>query len=148
MKSIISIYSPPEDKADISRDTQISLTLQKLEEDEVQNMEEKEQMITRNGKLATIMQQKEEGEAQKLMEKEQQAMTSTPSGMPLLLVQRVISLRHFIQSSVTQNLGIASKVTTLAMDSIFFFADCLLHLQVVFIVAVKNATAAVGCCYI
>ena len=43
----------------ISRHAQLALALQRLEEDEVQNMEEKEQMIMRDGKLATIMQQQE-----------------------------------------------------------------------------------------
>ena len=49
------------------RDAQLALALQRLEEDEVQNLEEKEQMIVRDGKLATIMQQQEEDEAQKWM---------------------------------------------------------------------------------
>ena len=71
------------------------------------------------------------------MEKEQWAMTSTLKSRALLLVQRVLSLHHFLQSSTPQNLGFASKVTTLAMDSMFFFADSLLHLQAVFIVAKK-----------
>ena len=44
--------------------------MQQLQEEEVQNLEEKEQMITRNGKLATIIQQQEEEEAQNFMEKE------------------------------------------------------------------------------
>ena len=43
--------------------------LQRLEEDEVHNLEEKEHMIMRDGKLATIMQQQEEDEAQKYMDK-------------------------------------------------------------------------------
>ena len=55
------------------------------------------------------------------MEKEQQAMSSTPTGKALLLVQCVLSLHHFIQSSIPQNLVIASKVTTLAMDSMIYF---------------------------
>ena len=37
-------------------------------------------------------------------------------------------LALFLQSSIPQNLGVASKVTTLEMDSTFFFADCLLRL--------------------
>ena len=57
-------------KATISGDAQLAFVLQRLEEDEVQNMEEKEQMITRDGKLVTIMQQQEEDEAQKWTEKE------------------------------------------------------------------------------
>ena len=58
-------------------------------------------------------------------------MTSTPIGKALLLVQCVLYLHRFIQSSTTQNLGIASKVTTLAIGSMFFFADRLLHIQAV-----------------
>ena len=65
-------------------------------------------------------------------------MTSTLKGKDLLLVRRVLSLNQFLQSSISQNLGVASKVTTLAMDSIFFFVDCLLRLQVVFRVARKK----------
>ena len=38
----------------------------------------------------------------------------------------------------------ASKLTTLAMDSMFFFADRLLHIQVVFRVTIKNDTVDVG----
>ena len=45
--------------------------LQQLEEEEVQNLEEKEQMITRDGELATMMQQQEEDESQNMLEKEQ-----------------------------------------------------------------------------
>ena len=91
----------------------------------------------RDGEFATMMQQQEEDKAQKLMEKEQQAMSSTPKGGALLLIQNVLLLRHFLHSSVPHNLGVASKVTTLAMDSMFFFADRLLHLQAVFRVAKK-----------
>ena len=91
----------------------------------------------RYGVFPTMMQKKEEDEAQELMEKEQRAMTSTPTGKAFLLVQRVLFLHHFLQSSIPQNLGIASKLTTLAMDSMFFFADSLLHLQAVFRVAGK-----------
>ena len=56
----IAIYILPEDKAAISRDTQLALALQRLEEDEVQNMEKKEQMIMRDGKFSTMIQQQEE----------------------------------------------------------------------------------------
>ena len=94
-------------------------------------------MIRRNGAFYTMMQQKEEEEVQKYMEKEQQAMTSTPAGKYLLLVQSVLSLRHFIKSSIPQNLCDASKVTNLEMDSMLFFANSLLHLQAVFRVAGK-----------
>ena len=65
----ISISSPPKDNTDIYRYDQPVLGLQRLEEDEVQNMEKKEHMITRDGKFATMMQQQEEYEAQKLTEK-------------------------------------------------------------------------------
>ena len=87
--------------------------------------------------FATMVQQQEEGEAHKSMEKEQHAMTSTPTGKVLLLIQRVLSLQHFLQSSIPQNLGVPSKVTTLEMESMFFFTDHLLHLQALFIVAGK-----------
>ena len=71
-------------------------------------------------------------------------MTSTPIGKALLIVQHVLSLQHFLQSSIPQNLGVASKVTTLEMGSMYFFGDCLLHLKAVFIVTGKNATVDVG----
>ena len=45
-----------------------------------------------------------------------------------------------MRSSIPQNLGVPSKVTTLAMDSMFFFADLLLRLQAVFRVAGENFT--------
>ena len=92
-------------------------------------------MIMRDDEFVTMMQQKEEYEAQKLMEKEEQAITSTSSGKAFLIVQRVLSLHHFLQSSILQNLGATSKVTTLSKDSVFFFADSLLQLQAVFRVA-------------
>ena len=62
-------------------------------------------------------------------------MTSTLTEKALLIVQRVLSLHYFLKYSIPQNLGVALKVTTLAMDSMFFFADNLLHLQEVFRVA-------------
>ena len=89
----------------------------------------------RDGKFATVMQQQEEDEAQKSMEKEQQAMTPTLIGEALIPVQCVLSLHHFLWSSIPHNYVVASKVITLAMESMFFFADRLLHLQVVFRVA-------------
>ena len=46
---MIAISSPPEDNTAISRDDQLALALQRLEEDEVQNLEKKEQMIMRDG---------------------------------------------------------------------------------------------------
>ena len=76
-----------------------------------------------------MMQQKEEDKAQKLMEKEQRSVTSMPTGKALLIVQYVLSLHHLIQSSIPQNLGVASKVTTFEMNSMFFSADPLLHPQ-------------------
>ena len=116
-----AISSPPEDNAAIYRDAQISLALQRLEEDEVHNMEDKEQMIFRDGELATMAQHQEEDEEQILTEKEQWVMTSTPTGKALLLVQHVLSLHNLLSYSVPQNLGVASKVTTLAMDSMIYF---------------------------
>ena len=141
---MIAIYSPPEYKVAIPRDDQLVLEMQRLEEDEVHNLENKEQMITRDGEFTTMMQQQEEDEAQKLTEKEQWAMTSTPTGKALLLVQCVLSLHHFLKSSIAQKLGVTTKVSTLAMESMFFFANCLLHLQAVFRVAGRNATMDVG----
>ena len=70
----------------ISRDDKLSLALQQIEEEEVQNLENKEQMIMRDGEFATMMQHQEEGEVQKSMEKEKQFMTSTPTGKDLLLL--------------------------------------------------------------
>ena len=140
----IAISIPPEGNVDISRDAQLALSLQKLEEDGVQNLEEKEQMIMRDAEFATMIQQQEEDEAQKEMNKEQWSMTSTPTGKALLLIQCVISLHRFLQSSMPHNLGVISKVTTLAMDSMFLFTNFLLHLQAVFRVACKNATLDVG----
>ena len=67
---MIAISSPPEDNAAISVDTQLTLALQRLEEDELQNLDKKEQMIMRDGDFATMIQQQEEDKAQKLMEKE------------------------------------------------------------------------------
>ena len=66
----------------------------------------------------------------------------------LLLVQRVLYLHHFLQSSIPQNLGVSSKVTTLEMDSMFFFTGSLLRLQAVLRVSVKNDTVHVGYHYI
>ena len=54
---MIAISNPPEDKAAIFRYAQLALLLQRLEEDEMQNLEEKEQMIMRDGKFVTMMQQ-------------------------------------------------------------------------------------------
>ena len=64
-------------------------------------------------------------------------MSSTPTGKAFLLIQRVLSLHYFLRSSIPQNLGVASKVTTLETDSIFLSADHLLHLQAVFRVSGK-----------
>ena len=85
-------------------------------------------MIMRDGEFATMMQEQEEDEAHKSMEKEQRSMSSTPTRKDFLLVQRVLYLDHILQSSIAQNLDFASKVTILEMDSMFFFADRLLHL--------------------
>ena len=94
-------------------------------------------MIMRDGKFSTMMKQQEEDEAQKLMKKEQMDMTSTPTGKALLLIHCIISLHHVLKSSIPLKLVVASKVTTLAMDSIFFFADRLLRVQAIFRVARK-----------
>ena len=62
---MIDIYIPPEDNADIYRDSQLDLEMHQIEEDELQNLENKEQMIMRDGYLSTMMQQQEEDEVQK-----------------------------------------------------------------------------------
>ena len=46
-----AIYIPPEDNTAISRDAQIDLALQWLEEDEEQNTEKKENMIMRDSQI-------------------------------------------------------------------------------------------------
>ena len=51
---------PTRRKTAISRDSQLSLALQQLEEYDMQNLEKKEQMIIRDGDFATFMQHKEE----------------------------------------------------------------------------------------
>ena len=53
---VISISSPPEYNSTIYRYDQLAFVLQKLEEEEMHNLEEEEQMITRDGELATIIQ--------------------------------------------------------------------------------------------
>ena len=60
MIGTIAIYSPPEDRTAIYRDLQLALKLQQRDDDEVHNLEEKEQMIIRDGDLATMMQEQEE----------------------------------------------------------------------------------------
>ena len=52
----IAISNPPEDNSAISRDAQLALALQRLEEDELQNLKEKEHTITRDDELATMIQ--------------------------------------------------------------------------------------------
>ena len=69
MIDTIAIYSPPDNNTAIFRYAQLALAPQQLEEDEVHNLEEKENIIMMDGKLATMVQQQEEDEAQKLMEK-------------------------------------------------------------------------------
>ena len=91
----------------------------------------------RDGQFATIMQQQEEDEAHTLMEKGQRGMTSTPIEKALILVHHALSFHHFLKAFIPQNLGVASKVTTLVMDSMFLFANRLLRLQVVFTVSGK-----------
>ena len=66
---MISISTPPESNTAICIDAQLAFALQKLEEDEVQNLEKKEQMIMRDGEFVTMMQHQDEDEAQKLMDK-------------------------------------------------------------------------------
>ena len=56
---MIAISRPPEDNAAISRDTQLVLALQQIEEDEVHNIENKEQMIMRDDNFPTKIQQEE-----------------------------------------------------------------------------------------
>ena len=143
MIGTINIFKPSEDNADISKDAHLALVLQQLEEDEVQNMEDNKLMTIRDGNLSTMMQQQEEDTAKKSKDKEQQEMESMPTGKALILVHHVLSLNHFLQSFITQNLGVFLKVATLEIDSMFFVADRLLRLQAVFRVAVKNSTVDV-----
>ena len=78
------------------------------------------------------------------MENKQRAMLSTTTENALVIFQRVLFLHHFLKYFIPQNLGIPSKVTTLAIDSMFLFVDFLLHLQAVFRVAFKIFTVEVG----
>ena len=64
-------------------------------------------MIIRDDDFATMMQHQEEDKAQKPIEKEQRAMASKATGGALLLIQSVLYLHHFLQSSITQNLRVA-----------------------------------------
>ena len=90
-----------------------------------------------------MMQQQEEDKEEKSMEKEQRAMSSTPTGKALLLIQRALSLHHFLQSSIPQNLGIASKVTTLATDNTFSsWTDYSVYKQ--YLESPENVTLDVG----
>ena len=139
----IAVSIPPEDNAAISRYAQLALELQRLEEDEVKNLENNEQMIMRDGKIAIMMQQQEEDKGHKSTEKEQRAMTSTPVGKALLLVHCVISLHHFLKSATPQNLGFASKVATLAMDSMFS-SRIVYSIYKQYLELLENATVDVG----
>ena len=65
----IDISISPKYNAAISRNTHIALTLQWLEDNEVQNLEKKDHMIMEDGELATMMKHQEEDKAHKLMEK-------------------------------------------------------------------------------
>ena len=56
----IAISIPPEDNKAISKDNQLDLALQQIEEEEVQNMENKWQMVIRDGYFSTMIQQQEE----------------------------------------------------------------------------------------
>ena len=70
-------------------------------------------------------------------------MSSTPKGYALVLVPGVLSLHRFLQYSIPQNLGVPGNVITLAMDSMFFFADFFLHLQAVYRVFGGNITVVI-----
>ena len=72
-------------------------------------------MIMRDGDFRTMIQQQEEDYVQKSMEKEHRSISSMPKGKALVLVQCILSLHHFLQSSIPQNLGVPSKVTSLAI---------------------------------
>ena len=54
------------------------------------------------------------------MEKEKWAVSSTPKGNDLVIVQSVLSLYHFLHSYIPQNLGVLSKLQPWQMDSILF----------------------------
>ena len=69
MTGVIDIYIPPEENEDISRVAQLTLDMQKIEEGEVQNLEEKEDTIMGDGELATMVQHQEEEKVQKSMDK-------------------------------------------------------------------------------
>ena len=101
-------------------------------------------MIMGHGEFDILIQQKEEDKEQRSTEEEHRAMPSIPKGKALLLIQRILSLHHFLLSSISHNLGIASKVTTLTTNRMFSVANCLLHLQAVFRFTKKNATLEVG----
>ena len=60
MIGAITISSPPEGNKNIFRNDKLALVLQRLEEEEVHNAEEKEQMIMRYGEFATMIQKQEE----------------------------------------------------------------------------------------
>ena len=91
-----------------------------------------------------MLQQQEEDKAQKSMDKKQRDMLSTSTRRDLLLVECVLSLHNLLQYSTPHNLDVASKVTTFAIYSMFFFSDCVLHLQAVFRVSRENATVYIG----
>ena len=67
-------------------------------------------MIMTDSQFSTMMQQQEENELQKLMEKEQWYMKSTPIRKALLILKSFLFLHYFLQYSIPQNLGVASKV--------------------------------------
>ena len=70
-------------------------------------------------------------------------MTSMSTGEALLLSQLVLSLSHFLQYFIPQNLGVASKVTTLAMYSMFLFA-VIFSIYKRYLESPENATLNVG----
>ena len=97
----------------------------------------------RDGEFDTMIKHQEEYKAQKLMDKEQRDMSSMPTEKALLLIQRVLYLHHFLQSSIPQKLDVASKVTTLATDSIYFCVSFTLSTRGIQSYQ-KNATLDVG----
>ena len=106
-------------------------------------MDKKENTIMRYGKFSTMMQQQKEDEAQKLMDKEQRAMTSTPTGKALIIIQPVLYLHHFLQSSIPHKLGVSSKITTLATDSMFS-SQIVYSIYKRFVKLLGNSTLDVG----
>ena len=70
-------------------------------------------------------------------------MKSMPTGKALLLVQRVLFLHLILQSSIPQNLGVASKVTTLEIE-ITFFSRIVYSIYKGYLEPPENATVDLG----